>query len=333
MEIDDNFYLNLAINEAWKYQGLTYPNPAVGCAVVDKNGTLLSVEAHKKANHAHAELEAVKKALKKLNPNFTFPNNPKELHAFILKNHQNLLQNAHIFVTLEPCAHEGKTPSCAKLLKALHVRRVVIGTKDTNKMASGGIEILQNANISIKMSALEKECKELLYPFNAWQKSSFKFFKLALSLNGVYDGGIITCKASRYHVHTLRDRCDLLAIGGNTVRVDRPKLDARLCNGDAPDVMIYSKKNHFDTTIPLFSTPKRSVHVKDNFDILNTYKLIMFEGGEGFLEAALNRVDWVLIYHSPHFKQGKTIKLDKKLKMLWQGVKGEDRYGWYKKEK
>lgn len=332
MEIDDNFYLNLAINEAWKHQGLTYPNPAVGCTVVDKNGTLLSVEAHKKANHAHAELEAVKSALKKLNPNFTFPNNPKELHGFIIKNHQNLLKNAHIFVTLEPCAHEGKTPSCAKLLKALHVKRVVIGTKDTNKKASGGIGILQSANISVKLGVLEKESKELLEPFNTWQKESFKFFKLALSLNGVYDGGIITCKASRHHAHKLRDRCDLLAIGGNTVRVDRPKLDARLCGGDAPDVMIYSKKSSFDKTIPLFSIPNRSVHVKRDFDILNAYKFIMFEGGQGFLEATRKKVDWFLIFHSPNFKKGKTIKLNKKLKMLWQGEKGEDRYGWYKKE-
>lgn len=61
MKIDDNFYMKLAIDEAWKYQLLTYPNPAVGCVIV-KNGRLLSIEAHKEAGQAHAEVNALKAA-------------------------------------------------------------------------------------------------------------------------------------------------------------------------------------------------------------------------------------------------------------------------------
>ncbi|WP_267884011.1 hypothetical protein [Halarcobacter anaerophilus] len=68
MKIDDNFFMKLAIDEAWKYQLLTYPNPAVGCVVV-KNGEILAIEAHKTAGEAHAEVNALKAAFLKKNPN------------------------------------------------------------------------------------------------------------------------------------------------------------------------------------------------------------------------------------------------------------------------
>lgn len=332
MGIDDNFYLSLALNEAWKYQGLTYPNPAVGCVIVDKNGVLLSVEAHEKAGACHAELRAVKSALKKLNPNFIFPEEPNVLYNFILQNHNDLLKNAHVFVTLEPCSHQGKTPPCALLLKALHVKRVVIGTYDINSEASGGAKILQNAHIeTICHHALQKECEMLLDPFRLWQQGSFSFFKLALSLNGVFDGGVITCKESRVLVHQLRDRCDLLVIGGNTVRFDKPILDARLIQGHAPDVLIYSKKQSFEQDTPLFSVPNRAVHVSDKLDLARRYNLIMYEGAQGLLQSVKQKVDWFLIFRSPNLKQGKTIQIDQSLTLIWQGKIGTDEYGWYKR--
>ena len=68
MKIDDNFYMRLAIDEAWKHQLLTYPNPAVGCVIV-KNQRLLAVEAHKEAGMPHAEVNALKTAYLKDNPN------------------------------------------------------------------------------------------------------------------------------------------------------------------------------------------------------------------------------------------------------------------------
>ncbi|XPV82152.1 MAG: hypothetical protein ACNI22_16620 [Halarcobacter sp.] len=68
MKIDDNFFMKLAIDEAWKYQLITYPNPAVGCVVV-KNGEILAIEAHKEAGMPHAEVNALKAAYLKKNPN------------------------------------------------------------------------------------------------------------------------------------------------------------------------------------------------------------------------------------------------------------------------
>ncbi len=327
----DDFYMSLALNEAWKYQGLTYPNPAVGCVIVDKNGTILATKAHQKAGLAHAELRAVKTALSKLNPKLKFPKNPNDLHNFILSNHNNLLKNSYVYVTLEPCSHQGKTPSCATLLKNLHVKKVVIGLEDKNKTASGGAKILKNSGIEVIKSQKEKECLELIKPFLTWQKENFSFFKLAMSINGVIDGGIITGLKSRTFVHHLRDRCDSLLIGGNTVRIDRPTLDARLCKGKTPDILIYSKQKNFDKNIPLFHVKNRDVFICDNFDKLNDFKFTMIEGGEKLINALPKKTEYFLIFHSTKFIQKTNIKSDLNLKLLYQRRIGEDSYGWYKK--
>lgn len=322
--------LELAINEAWKYQGLTYPNPAVGCAIENKDGFLLSVETHKKAGQPHAEVEAVKSALQKLNPKLNFPENPIELYKFILARHDNLLQGATVHVTLEPCNHTGKTPPCSALLEQLLVKRVIIGAEDKNKIASGGACRLKNTGIEVIKSELQTECEELLEPFLSWQKGNFSFFKLGMSLNGVIQGGIITSESSRHHAHQLRDVCDLLIIGGNTVRVDRPTLDARMCGGSAPDVLIYSHQKSFDKNIPLFSVPNRKVFIESDFEKMKKYNFIMIEGGQNLLKSLPKSTKWLLIYNSPNMLEGKNITSNLSLKPLWRGNRGIDAYGWYK---
>ncbi|MFV0481729.1 MAG: bifunctional diaminohydroxyphosphoribosylaminopyrimidine deaminase/5-amino-6-(5-phosphoribosylamino)uracil reductase RibD [Campylobacteraceae bacterium] len=333
MVINDEFYLKLAINEAWKYQGLTYPNPAVGCAIVSKNGELLSVEAHQKAGFAHAELNAVKSALAKLNSTLNFPNDANELYAFILKNHNNLLENSTFYVTLEPCSHQGKTPSCARLLASLHVGKVVIGCLDENSCASGGVEILKSANIEVKTGVLKDECKNLLEPFLLWQKGQFSFLKIAQRLDGSYDNGEITSQNTRTFMHDLRDKCDLIAIGGETVRADKPTLDARLVNGKAPDILIFTCKDNFDIKIPLFSVKNRKVLTSNNLNFPNEYKNIMVEGGANLLNSIKDKVDWFLIFHNSSFssKGSKFLQTELNLELLYLGRIENEYFGWYKK--
>ena len=114
MKIDDNFYMKLAIDEAWKYQLLTYPNPAVGCVIV-KDGRLLAIEAHKEVGLPHAEINALKTAFLTQDSNsiLKVKNSSHEIHDFLSKNHNNFFNDCEIYTTLEPCNHEGKTPSCA----------------------------------------------------------------------------------------------------------------------------------------------------------------------------------------------------------------------------
>ena len=93
----------------------------------------------------------------------------------------------------------------------------------------------------------------------------------------------------------------LLVIGGNTVREDRPVLDARLVDGKAPDILILSRQKDFDKTIPLFSVKNREVFIQTDFNKLNDYKNIMIEGSSKMYEFSRDVVDYYLCYLAPTF--------------------------------
>jgi diaminohydroxyphosphoribosylaminopyrimidine deaminase/5-amino-6-(5-phosphoribosylamino)uracil reductase len=295
--------MNLALQEAWKYQGLTYPNPAVGCAVVGENGEILAVEAHKKAGQAHAEVEALKIAYFKLtdDKNILYIESSFQIHKYLLDNHNDCFKNSSLYTTLEPCSHIGKTPSCATLISALGIKKLFVGSLDFNKEASGGSIILKKANVHVEIDVLKNECAALLKPFDMWNKKRFVFFKWAQRLNGTTDNGIISSEQSRTLTHAMRDVCDLLVIGGNTVRTDRPTLDARLVNGRAPDVLILSNNKEFDKTIALFNVKNRKVIIADNFSACEDYKNIMIEGSSNMFELSKDIVDYYLCFVAPKF--------------------------------
>jgi diaminohydroxyphosphoribosylaminopyrimidine deaminase/5-amino-6-(5-phosphoribosylamino)uracil reductase len=288
--------MQLALNEAWKYQGLTYPNPAVG-AVVVQDGKILAIEAHRQAGTSHAEVLALLSAYSTLTqkPIDFDIYDAKNAHEFLLSLSKNFFSECMIYVTLEPCSHRGQTPSCAALLQNLALKKVVIGIKDPIVGHDGGANGLDNVTIGI----LEKECRELLEPFMIWQKRAFVLFKLAQTSNGRIGGGYLSSRASLTHVHQLRGVCDTLLIGGNTVRVDKPTLDCRFTEGRAPNVSIYSKVDNFDREIPLFSIENRKVDVIDDLNFLEKPSFVLVEGGEGMLLALKEKIDWMLIYQIP----------------------------------
>lgn len=304
MKIDDKFFMKLAIDEAWKYQLLTYPNPAVGCVVV-KNGEILSVEAHKEAGKPHAEVNALKAAYLRKYPNDVIKakNSSHDIHKYLIENHKGFFNDCEVFVTLEPCNHEGKTPACSNLLKELKPKRVIIAHKDINKEASGGIETLLTAKIKVDLDCMKKEAYDLLYPFIKWTSGTFIFYKMAQTLNGSIDGNISSNSAKAY-VHALRDKIDLMLIGGNTVRNDKPTLDARYIAGRAPDVMIYSKNKVFDTNIPLFKVPSRKVTISNDLFKLLDYKFVMVEGVYNLLNILKEKVDFIVLLVSPKIRNG-----------------------------
>ena len=292
----DETYMQLALNKAWEYQGLTYPNPAVG-AVVTLNGKILAIEAHQKAGTSHAEVLALLSAYETLsNIHIDFDSkDAQKAHTFLLSLPKDFFSQCSIYVTLEPCSHKGKTPSCASLLESLALAKVVIGIRDPIEGHDDGMQKLENASVGI----LEEKCKALLEPFMLWQKRAFVLFKLAQTSNGRIGGGYLSSKASLTHVHQLREVCDTLLIGGNTVREDRPTLDCRFTEGRAPDVMIYSKQEKFDRDIALFSIKNREVNIGDDLDFLTKPSFVMVEGGEGMLNVLGEQIDWMLIYQTP----------------------------------
>lgn len=204
----------MALQEAKKGAPYVSPNPLVGCVIVDKNHRVLATGYHAKYGQAHAEADALKK----------------------LKSEQ--LQNATVYVTLEPCAHEGKTPSCAKALAKLPIKKVVYGLQDPNPLVSGqGAEILRQAGIEAVeyqggplKAQFENICEVFLKNFR--QKKIFVAAKVASSLDGQIalkngESRWITGPQSREKVHELRSYYDAVLIGRNTIEVDDPLLDIR----------------------------------------------------------------------------------------------------------
>ena len=304
--MNDEFYMQLALNKAWQYQGLTYPNPAVG-AVITHKGEIVAIEAHQKAGTSHAEVLALLVAYEHIShKTIDFSKfDAQKAHDFLHSLPKDFFSECTIYVTLEPCSHRGKTPSCASLLIKLTLKEIVIGTKDPIAGHDGGIDILGRGLLSptIKVGVLEESCKVLLEPFIIWQSRAFVLFKLAQTSNGRIGGGYLSSQTSLTHVHQLREVCDTLLIGGNTVRVDRPTLDCRFTGAKAPNIMIYSKEDNFDRQIPLFAVKNREVSTTNDLSFLEKPSFVMVEGGEGMLNALKEKIDWVLMYQTPKLSE------------------------------
>ncbi len=328
-----SFFMQLALNEAWRYQGLTYPNPAVGCAVTGSRGELLSIAAHKRAGTPHAEVAALQNAYSVLTGDtaITELDNASEIHNYLIAHHAGCFNGCTLYVTLEPCSHSGRTPSCAGLLAVLKPASVVIACADEKGDGSGGSVMLEAAGIEVVSGICKEEGEALLLPFLRWREEHFVCFKWAQRLDGTVDGGIISSEASRRQVHAMRDCCDLLVIGGNTVREDRPVLDARMVEGRAPDVLIYSKSDDFDRSIPLFGVEGRKVFIDDSFECIENYNNILIEGGPGMFEATKSLTDCYLAFVAP--KSGGTIPFTKStgsFKFLHTSREGDDLTLWLK---
>ena len=314
--MNGNKFLDIACNEAWKYQLLTYPNPAVGCVITDQNDKIITKDAHKRAGFAHAELEACKNVFEIVTKSIINTQNSHEITHFLYKNHNNIFKNLNIYVTLEPCSHEGKTPSCAKLLNILGFKNVIIGQKDTNEIAKDGSKILKEQNVIFNS---HKNSYKLLYPFYKWQKDRFVFFKIALNKNHTYDTGLISNQKSRELVHSYRKLIDLLVIGGESVRSDRPKLDTRLADGlNPPDILILSKRNDFDNNIDLFNIPNRKVDISNKIFIPKDKKFVMIEGGYELFKATKHLCDYLVVFQSNKIRDGKVFHIPKSSTLLYQ---------------
>lgn len=301
----DEFYLNLCLNEAWKNPCLALPNPRVSALIIDENHRIISLETHQKAGLAHAELLAITSAYIKLYNSSKTYLDPQRAYKdpifawdFLVKNAHNLFNGFTIYVSLEPCTKHGKTPSCADLITSLGFTRCVFASYDKSSFG--------NARMIFKKHKTTLEAKEipkansLLEPFNAYHQKNFVLFKFAQRLDGSYTHGKVSCDDSFKLTHDLRNIADLIVVGGQTVRLDRPTLDARFVNGKPPDVLIVSKKNNFDKNIALFHVPNRKVFISDNLDLLKKYKFILIEGGTNLHSFVQDFIDWYLIFIAPN---------------------------------
>ncbi|MEA3492403.1 MAG: bifunctional diaminohydroxyphosphoribosylaminopyrimidine deaminase/5-amino-6-(5-phosphoribosylamino)uracil reductase RibD [Campylobacterota bacterium] len=328
----DALLMQLVIRKAWEYQGVTYPNPAVG-ALVALSGEIIAIEAHQKAGTSHAEVLALLTAYENISgKKIIFDKfDAEKAHAFLRELPQYFFAQCAIYVTLEPCSHRGQTPSCASLLEVLSLQKVIVALRDPIEGHGGGIEMLMASGVEVEVGVMEDEARELIEPFLIWQKRAFVLFKLAQTTNGRIGGGYLSSKESLEHVHEMREVCDRLLIGGGTVRYDRPTLDCRFSAGDAPDIVIYSRQDNFDRDIPLFGIEGRKVQVSNNLNLLDRPSFVIVEGGEGMLRVLDERIDWYLTYQTPKLStHNLSYSIDKTLHFLHTHRKGVDIMIWSK---
>ena len=212
----DEKYMKLAMQLAGNAIGRTSPNPLVG-AVIVKDNRVVGCGWHRKAGTPHAEVHALNQA-------------------------GELAQGADVYVTLEPCAHYGKTPPCAKALVEAKVKNVYGGLLDVNpKVAGKGFKILEDAGIHVEYGFLQDELRKQNEVFFKWigHKKPFVVLKAAMTLDGKIATATgqskwITNETSRAYGYKLRDIYDGIMVGINTVIEDNPMLTARVDGGKNP---------------------------------------------------------------------------------------------------
>jgi len=213
--VDDVEHMGRAMALAAAVRTTTAPNPWVGCVIVPETGPVRLFEgATAPPGGPHAEVAALAAA-------------------------GDAARGSTLYVTLEPCAHHGRTPPCAESIVAAGVARVVVAVEDPDPRVAGrGLEILRQAGIEVTVGVAADEVAEQLAPYLKHRRTGrpWVVLKLAASLDArtaAPDGTSrwITGEAARRDAHLLRARSDAVLVGAGTVRSDDPELTVRLDDG------------------------------------------------------------------------------------------------------
>ena len=224
-------YMRRALELARKGEGHTSPNPMVGCVVV-KDGRIISEGYHEKYGEFHAERNALTRCTEDTT-------------------------GADLYVTLEPCCHQGKTLPCTDIIIEKKIARVFVGSMDSNPLVAGkGVQILRDHGIYVETGILEEECLKLNEVFYHYitTKTPFVVMKYAVTLDGKIacatgDSKWVTGEIARAQVHRMRGRYRGIMVGIGTVLADDPMLNCRVEGGVDPVRIICDSNLH----IPLES--------------------------------------------------------------------------------
>lgn len=248
--MNDQFYIQRALQIAKNGLGTTRPNPMVGCVIVVDNKIIAEGFTSAYGGN-HAEVNAINKVADK-----------------------SLLQKATLYVTLEPCSHYGKTPPCSDLIIHHKIPNVVIGCVDDNPEVAGkGIKKLMEAGCKVRVGICEADCK-------AHHKRFFTFHNkkrpyIILKWAETEDGFIapnqrdkqapvwITNTFSRQLVHKWRAEEQAILVGTNTVLQDNPSLTIRDWTGNNPTRIVLDKNESLDKTFSVFNAEAETLTFKD----------------------------------------------------------------------
>ncbi|WP_291325827.1 bifunctional diaminohydroxyphosphoribosylaminopyrimidine deaminase/5-amino-6-(5-phosphoribosylamino)uracil reductase RibD [Desulfovibrio sp. UCD-KL4C] len=205
-------FMARAVSLALRGRARTAPNPTVG-AVMVRDGQIVAEGWHQYCGGLHAERNCIAEA-KAQNVDMT---------------------KCTMFVTLEPCNHYGKTPPCTEGIIEAGIPHIVVGTRDPNPKAAGGLEFLKSKGVKVETGVLEEQCLDLISDFLTWQNTNrpYSILKLASTLDGKIAGTTgrqeaVSSPDSFEDVQKLRTIVGAVIIGGNTLREDNPSLNCRL---------------------------------------------------------------------------------------------------------
>ena len=229
-------YMRRALELARKGEGHTSPNPMVGCVVV-KDGRIISEGYHENPEEFHAERNALTRCTEDT-------------------------AGADLYVTLEPCCHQGKTPPCTDIIIEKKIARVFVGSMDSNPLVAGkGVQILRDHGIYVETGILDAECRklnEVFYHYIA-TKTPFVVMKYAMTLDGKIacatgDSKWVTGEIARTQVHRMRGRYRGIMVGIGTVLADDPMLNCRVEGGVDPVRIICDSNLHIPTESQIVKT-------------------------------------------------------------------------------
>jgi diaminohydroxyphosphoribosylaminopyrimidine deaminase / 5-amino-6-(5-phosphoribosylamino)uracil reductase len=213
--VDAERWMRRALELAERGRRTVSPNPLVGCVLV-RDGVVVGEGWHERAGGPHAEVVALAAA-------------------------GPAAAGATAFVTLEPCAHIGRTGPCATALVAAGVARVVVALADPNPVAAGGAEVLRAAGVPVEVGVADEEARRqnAVFLHGVATGRPFVVAKAAVSLDGriaAADGTSrwLTGAAARERAHALRAEVDAVVVGSGTVLADDPALTVRLPGFDGP---------------------------------------------------------------------------------------------------
>lgn len=259
-----------------------------------------------------------------------------EVNAFRSVKDESLLLKSTLYVSLEPCAHFGKTPPCAALVVEKRVRRVVVGCVDPFAKVQGrGIQMIREAGIEVEVGVLEEECKALnrrFFTFHTLQRPyiTLKWAQTHDGIMGICNNGgpsdrlYISCPQAMRRVHHLRATHNAILVGYNTVKTDNPSLTTRCYDGPNPLRVVIDPHGHLTREYRVFNTEAPTIvfgykanetlqdvpnvrfcQLQDNDDVLpqvmrqlhaDNIQSVLVEGGRATLDAFLQSSLWDYIH-------------------------------------
>lgn len=240
----DEQYMARCIQLAKLGAGNVAPNPMVGAVLVYEN-KIIGEGYHQKFGEVHAEVNCINS---------------------VAEENKSLIEKSTMYVSLEPCAHHGKTPPCSDLIIREKIKKVIIGCQDIYKEVDGkGIEKLQNAGVEVVTGILENECIKLNKRFFTFhqEKRPYVILKWAQSANGKIGSAgkriFISNDYSNRLVHKWRSEEAGILIGTNTALIDDPSLATRLWKGKNPVRIVIDKELKLPLSLKIFNGEAKTV--------------------------------------------------------------------------